>query len=86
MEINFISLMLTFAVIFLIVEVVRLNRQVAGLKLTVDKLTEQEDLRSLPKEREDVQVIRKAKEEFGLSLVEAQRSINKKNTEKSREI
>lgn len=86
MEINFISLMLTFAVIFLIVEVVRLNRQVAGLKLTVDKLTEQEDLRSLPKEREDVHVIRKAKEEFGLSLVEAQRSINKKNTEKSREI
>jgi len=83
------KLLLTIGIVFVIVEITMLKRKVKGLEATVSLLNKQLDLNEDSEEpltnREDAIKTRKAKETFGLSLVEAQQYLNDLRIEKSQE-
>lgn len=94
MEINFMTLLLTFAVIFIIVEMTKLNRKLNILQSKVDQLAghfnqidqqNNDEIQALLEAEEDAVAIRKAKATFGLSLVEAQKYVEELKVVKSRE-
>ena len=85
MEYTFIPSIILLAVFFIIIKLIRLEGRIKDMKYTLDQISNQmelpenpinEDLRKLLKENKDVEAVKMARENLGLSLVGAKKYVD----------
>lgn len=92
MEFNFISIVLSFIVLYLLSALTKLEQQVKKLNYTVSQLAAQStitndslnnELRQLLKADKNVTAVKRVRESLGLSLIEAKQYIDTLKAEKN---
>lgn len=92
MEFNFISIVLSFIVLYLLSALTKLEQQVKKLNYTVSQLAAQStitndslnnELRQLLKADKNVTAVKRVRESLGLSLIEAKKYIDTLKAEKN---
>lgn len=92
MEFNFISIVLSFIVLYLLSALTKLEQQVKKLNYTVSQLAAQStitndslnnELRQLLKADKNVTAMKRVRESLGLSLIEAKQYIDTLKAEKN---
>ncbi|WP_413527013.1 hypothetical protein [Marinilactibacillus psychrotolerans] len=92
MEFNFISIVLSFIVLYLLSALTKLEQQVKKLNYTVSQLAAQStitndslnnELRQLLKADKNVTAMKRVRESLGLSLMEAKQYIDTLKAEKN---
>lgn len=90
MEFSILDALILFICVYLLFTVINLDNRVKGMQSTLKQMTKQiishenpinNELRQLLKEGFDVKAVKRARELFGLSLVEAKQYIDKLKNE-----
>jgi uncharacterized protein YoxC len=86
MGITIIDVVFFIIVIYLLTKISKLEHRIKAMQNTIDQLTTKvklpepainKELRQLLKDGKDVEAVRKARNEFGLSLVEGKQCVDK---------
>jgi len=85
LEINFIELLILIMIIYLLFTIIKLESRLKGITTTLEQISKHmdvpespinEELRDLIKDGHEVKAIKKAREAFGLSLVEGKQYVD----------
>ncbi|WP_409293925.1 hypothetical protein V1498_12035 [Peribacillus sp. SCS-26] len=85
MEVNLVEILILFAVVYVLFEVIKMNGRVMRLKYAIDQSSKENDmpespvdhtLKQLLIDEKDVKAVKRVRETLGLSLLDAKKYVD----------